>query len=308
MEGVGHGGDLPRLGDTARVHQVGLGDVDALHLQEAAELALGVEPLRAHDRDRDLAADLRVRRQVVGGHRVLVGEQVEVLQSPGQADRVGHGEAAVAVDEELHLRPHGLAHGFEVGRRLLGVTVVEVGVPVEAGPVAPAGASLQGEVALVPLGLRHRRRRLGGGAAEVGVHVDRLAEGAAEQLVDRQARHLALDVPQGDVDAGQGAHPHGAGHAPDAAHRGSLVDVVPQVLDARRVVADQFLLHVVHGGADHGLLEGVGRLAQAGDPLVGVDPDDGPLATRRGDHQGVDVGDLHGRASQASTNSAEVVV
>ena len=41
-------------------------------------------------------------------------------------------------------------------------------------------------------------------AVAAGVDADLLPGGAPEELVDRQARDLAEDVPQGDVDGAQG--------------------------------------------------------------------------------------------------------
>ena len=62
-------------------------------------------------------------------------------------------------------------------------------------------------------------------------------ERPAEQLVDRGAERLALDVPERDVDRGEDRHADRARavHAQDRA----VVDLVPQVLDPVRVLADE---------------------------------------------------------------------
>src|SRR5437867_3298683 len=46
------------------------------------------------------------------------------------------------------------------------------------------------------------RRLLWRGAATMGIHPDALPTGAAEELVDRLAVSLSLDVPERDLDGG----------------------------------------------------------------------------------------------------------
>ena len=78
--------------------------------------------------------------------------------------------------------------------------------------------------------------------AAVGVTVDArsLAHLAAQQVVNGHIRHLALDVPQRFVHAGDGVVEHGA-VAPVGADHAHL----PDVLDAGDVLAHQQRLHVV---------------------------------------------------------------
>ena len=71
-----------------------------------------------------------------------------------------------------------------------------------------------------------------------------VARAAAEQLVDRHAERLALDVPQRGVDRGDRRHRHRP--APPV---GALVEVLPDVLDAARVAPDQQRDHVVGRGS-----------------------------------------------------------
>ena len=77
---------------------------------------------------------------------------------------------------------------------------------------------------------------LGGRRAEerAGVGPQRLGEAAAEQLPDRHAERLALDVPEGQVDA---AHRVDADPAPAAVDVGP-VHLVPEILGLERVFAD----------------------------------------------------------------------
>src|SRR5918912_58473 len=64
----------------------------------------------------------------------------------------------------------------------------------------------------------------------------------AEELVDGGAEVLAGDVPEGDVDGAEGAHDGGA------AEVGGAVEVLPVVLDAERVLADQVAAEFAHDG------------------------------------------------------------
>ena len=65
---------------------------------------------------------------------------------------------------------------------------------------------------------------------------------AAEKLVGRDTEMFAGDVPEGDVDRAERAHDGGAAEVAPA------VEVLPVVLDAERVLADQ----VAFEGVDRG--------------------------------------------------------
>ena len=76
--------------------------------------------------------------------------------------------------------------------------------------------------------------------AGVGIDADPVARRAAEQLVDRHAEGLALDVPERLVDAAQGA-----GQDRAAAVESMAVDRLPVVDDRPRVLADQIRLDLL---------------------------------------------------------------
>ena len=115
-------------------------------------------------------------------------------------------------------------------------------------------------------------------AAEVPVQPDVVSHGAAPQLVAGNAVHLAEDVPERDV---------------DPAHRRAADDVVavpevlpehhlPQVLDPRRVLADDQLGEVLdgaHDGACVPLERGLAPAVETG--LVRQDADEDPVAHAR---------------------------
>ncbi len=139
---------------------------------------------------------------------------------------------------------------------------------------------------------------------------NRIPERAAEQLVDRRAERLALDVPERDVDCGQDRDADRA-RAVDAKDR-PVVDLVPEVLDPVRVLADERVRERVvrerGDGAEveRGASERAGPVA--GNALVGRDLDERGLAAElvagtaphavllrdeRVDDVGLDAGDLH---------------
>ena len=93
----------------------------------------------------------------------------------------------------------------------------------------------------------------------MAVDAGRLADLAAEQVIHGHAGHLALDVPEGLVHAGDGVVEHGA-VAPIGADHAHL----PDVLDAGDVLADEQGLHVIRHrmGNGHPPL-GVGGAADA---------------------------------------------
>ena len=75
-----------------------------------------------------------------------------------------------------------------------------------------------------------------GDVRSVGVGVDEaaLAGLAAEKVVDGRVEGLALDVPEGDVDGGDGGH--GDGAAPPV---GSAIEILPDVFGLEGVAADE---------------------------------------------------------------------
>src|SRR5690606_10776879 len=129
----------------------------------------------------------------------------------------------------------------------------------------------EGVEALRAIGL-HLGDDVGGPvAADPAVGLDPVAHQAAEQLVDRHAQGLALNVPQRLVDAGDRAHQDRA-----AAVEAAAVEHLPQVVDARRVATDQVVAQLAHGRLDGVRAALDHRLAPAADAFVGVDAQEQP--------------------------------
>src|SRR5258707_34811 len=85
-----------------------------------------------------------------------------------------------------------------------------------------------------------------GFTAQVAVGADEIADGPDPELRARQARNLAEDVPQGEVDAGDSRGPHDAAAVPEVLAEHHL----PEVFDAGRILADHQLGQVLDGADD----------------------------------------------------------
>ena len=121
------------------------------------------------------------------------------------------------------------------------------------------------------------------GAAGRREERDEVALLAAEQLVDRHAERLALDVVQRDVDGRDGGRQHAAALEVVAA-----VHLLPERADGHRVRADQELPEVLDGADDRLLAPGEAGLAPAVDALVGLDLDDELVADADPDRVALD--------------------
>jgi hypothetical protein len=99
------------------------------------------------------------------------------------------------------------------------------------------------------------------------VHQSAVTTASAEQLIQRHAGHLGLDVPERDVDCGDGAHRHGA-----TAPVGTSIEELPDVFDPARIHADDRGCDVVREVRDDRQLAPVERgVADAVDTLIGLD-------------------------------------
>lgn len=165
--------------------------------------------------------------------------------------------------------PHvldGILHLLDVGLEVdLVVALVEKGIDV-----AERGKP---EVFLPLALLEHLLDRF---LIDVAVDAGFGATGAAEQLVDGHAERLALDVPEGDVDGGDGGVDGLALEVAEPVHH------VPVVLDIEGPLADQILGEALDGSAGGGDVSPVASLAVADDALVGLDAGEHELADVEG--------------------------
>ena len=209
---LGERGDAFQLRDTTGPGDVRHDEVNQAFLKQG-DVVVAREVALAHaDRDVRAFPHLPERPEALGRDRLLVPDQVDVLQRPSGGYRRRHVEPPVGVDHQLRVRTDGLSHGVHPVNRLRdgarrqilhpagpGVGPGKRPLPLERvcldGVVAVGerlfcrGDSIVDGHALVPLVL------------DVGVERDAVPDRAADQPVDRLAKHLAADVPQRDVDA-----------------------------------------------------------------------------------------------------------
>ena len=193
------GRDLLALEQTADGRDVRLHDVRGLELEQLAELVADVNPLTCRDRDLDVRGDLSKRLQVFRRHRLFDPAGVEAFELSRDGDCGRGREATMHLDEELRVRSDRVANRFDEGQRVpafLGTELVcagAEGVELERAIAAcdhPPGS-------LVKFGGRPLHR-----VPAVGVSLDAVANGAAEQPVDGLRGRFADDVPAGDLDRG----------------------------------------------------------------------------------------------------------
>ncbi|MNI01584.1 hypothetical protein D3C73_544330 [compost metagenome] len=122
-------------------------------------------------------------------------------------------------------------------------------------------------------------------AADPGIDFDPIPDLATEKRMDRLAQRLALDVPERLVDAGERRHVNGPSAIEPAAIKNS-----PVILDQKRVLADQVIGHLMHGGLDGQRPALNHRLTPTDDAFVGLDLQKQPA---RRDDVGGKLGDLH---------------
>ena len=116
------------------------------------------------------------------------------------------------------------------------------------------------------------RRTAGGGtltALRRVIDADAVAAGPAQQPIDRHVPQLAGDVPQGHVDAGERVD-----HERPAAHVAmGPVDLLPEIFDARRVLAVEQLEQRFDQRLRHSRIDSL-DVAPADDAVIGFDADE----------------------------------
>ena len=194
-----------------------------------------------------------------------------------QPGRVAHVDARVPQLFLRHAGPGGV----------VGVTLVARAVDV--AKAGKAALHADGPIPLVQLALHGLDGLVDLVAGGVGVAQHALAARPAQELVERHPGRLGLDVPQRGVDTRDGGHRHRP--APPV---GAAVEVLPDVLRAHRIATDQTGLEMlVDIGRDGQFAAVEGGVADAGEPLVGLDLHRDEVAPRRA-HDDADGGDLHG--------------
>ena len=292
--GLGHGGDLLGLHESAAQQQVRLQNVGGFFRDHVPELVLGVEHLARGDRNGDLPV------QPSHGHDVLGPERLFEEHGVIGLDRLGHlkrpdrlEDAGVGIQAHVHVVAHRLANRRQPRRR-----PPEHLVPGQLLGVGRVRGHLDGgePQVLGPLG---RVGHLAGSApTDAQIDPDPIPAAAADQFIDGNPQGFALQVPTGDLDAADGGVQDGTARKP-----GAVVEETPDVLDPSRVLSQDPVLEIVDR-----FLHGAVRTDAVGFPdpvqmLVGQDLDEDVVAVPHVHAEGLNVDDLHGLPRLSETGS-----
>ena len=246
------------------VHQVAVDDL--------GERPLAEQPLAGGLRHASLAAEPFKGVDILRRCRLLEKEDVQFFHPASHVGSLRQCQPPVGIDHDVHPFADGVADGTDA-LDLEGNRRRQRHYPVLVDPV-------RGHFQSVEPGFDHLPGVPGdpggGVAGNVGVKANAVAAGAAEELIDRHAERLALDVPEGDLDGANGAGQHRA--APPAR---AAIHRLPQAFDAGGVLADQVARQRLDGAGDGRLLAGHMALTESGDPGVSVDFDEHPVAGNR---------------------------
>ena len=288
--GLGHGGHLAAGRETAHVADVQANVVGQPAFDEGSEGIDSRKFLADGEGHRRHGPESRVGIRALGADGFLQEHEVHVPDALAESGGFGHVEPVVVVDGQSDLGSHTLAGLPDlVGRPVDGLPGLEDAVPV----LAEAGVSGLGGEADGPPALRDQVLGLVGIAVAgpgraVDVAGDLLAGGSPQQLPDGRVQVLSQDVPKGDVDGGGDGGNDGSAFVVL-----SPVQLLVDVLDASRVLADQKVAHLLDGSG-HGQLAGGGAtLADAVDAPVGLDFDHQQVFALDPHEKGLDVGYLH---------------
>ena len=255
---VSHARNLACLGDPSAPHRVDHEDVRAAKLKDPPELPACHQVLAGEYRDRRLLTEGGEDAGIIRADQVLDPGRLVLLERMRDLDRGRERPEAVALDHDVHLTTHGLADlPYRLEPRLQ-VTVVNsdaallLGEDVERPYLHrrdPFRQQIAGE--LVGMGTKclqvvEHARRVGDPVAGAksaaversGTGVIRLylvVAGAAEELVDGQTGGQTEDVPERDVQRGDGAHLVALGTEAGA----HLIKRAPMALDRERVLAEE---------------------------------------------------------------------
>src|SRR5215469_8048849 len=276
MVRLGEGGDALALGEAAGPGDVRLHDVDRTAGDQLAETVKPGLGLIAGDGRVERVGDAGAAVDIVGGDRLLDPEQLIGRHLAAHLDREGRAPGAIDIDHQLSLRPERLAYRGDAREVLGRVGLAEIDIAgqlaqMRAGRRVAADLHLHAFEATGAVALR-----LAGDAVDplpllvktaAGIGLDAVAA-RSQQLVDRELRDLAGDVPQRDVDAADRVEDEAA----PAVLPGPDEHALPQPFDHQRVLADErgFQVLLDHCGGDAAADPG---LADADNAVIRLDLD-----------------------------------
>ena len=195
--------DLLQFADAARDRDVGHDDVHGFGVEEGPEPLDEHGPFPAGEPPTCFPADLPVSIQVPFPHRLFQPVQVDAPQAVHDPAGFVQRETAVAVEEQIDIRPDGVPHGVHTLQSVVyeGIARAEAAVErrdLHRGMAVPDGARGLADEVL--------RRTVQRGPGDVGVHGDAVPAPSAEQGVDRDVKPLSEDVPQALLEGAQRMH------------------------------------------------------------------------------------------------------
>ena len=243
--------DPAQAGHAAGMGAGGADVIDELVRNQLAGVPDGIEHLAHRQRRGGVLADQAKTVLGFGGHRILHPEQpvgFEILAQPRRLDRC---EPVVHVMQQMHIPAHGRAQRLEELRHMLQVArgrpdlffgqfrrVCIAGMQrmhaVHGAQAGNAALRAHRRIAGRDLGADGGDGVFDGGAAGVGIGHQMPARRAAQQLIERHAGGLGLDVPQRHVDGGNRRHGHRS-----ASPIGPAIEILPDLLDPARISAQQ---------------------------------------------------------------------
>ena len=287
--GFGHGGDLLALGQAAGMGKVRLHNVHAANGQQTLEIVLGEQTFTGSNGDVAGCCDFGEVLHVIAENGFLNEHGVELLQLFGDQFCHGFVHPSVEVDGDAEVPAAAFSHAGNTLQQ-----GIDLGVAVQKLQLIGA-VHFDGGKALLFL-FQCSAAHIGGAVtAHPAVDPHFVAAAAAHQLPDRAPEKFALDVPQGLIDAGNGAHQDAAAPVEAAAeqHR-------PQVLDLHGVGTNEVRLHLMDALAYGGGAAFQHRLAPAGNACIGADLNKSPAGT----HQPcLNFCDLHSNAPLRTKNT-----
>ena len=249
---LGEGQHLAELGDPAHLGHARLRVADRARVQHRPELESGAGVLPAREVHPRLPLQAREGVEVLRREERLF-EPVEIvgLEPGGHLPRLGRGPRAVRIHAERRPVPHRGAR-----RRHLRL---------------PRLVELDGRIAFVERGARLRGDELGVPVLEQArvPGNERRRGGAAEEPPERHPGLLGGEVPQGDVERGQGEQ----GDAVAAEEVQRLLQLAHEGRDVGRVPADRDRRDgLVDHRPDGGQAVVAERLPPADRAVLGLDP------------------------------------
>ena len=296
--GLGECGDLLDVGDTAAETQIWSHVLRSAVLEHVAELPDVVDALSVGNGHGGPLGDAALEDHAVDLDWVLVEQWMELLELSSERDGVHRGEFAVNFEDDIDVFAGAFAHGrdivYGVGNESFERHALEaVGerIGLDGGPAFSrrlfrrfveavrlfAGVMREGK-----FGFLFRTHE--------EMEPDFVARVAAEEVPDGGLVSLSFYVPQGDIDGADGAGQSGASEGSHAVH------VLPVVLDARGVLADEVFAALLGDGVGGLHVGPAGRLPDAVSAVVGSDADDVMAAggaVGAADEEGFDLFDFH---------------